>query len=121
NCTAVTLTPSPTPTPTASPPPTGGPKLAQGDNDCDGNIEATDALAGLRHVAGLGVNQQPGCPALGGALPAAVPAGDLPDIFGDVDCDDDVDAVDGLKVLQFIAALPFSQNEPCTDIGQALE
>ena len=43
-----------------------------------------------------------------------------PDLFGDVDCDNDADAVDALTILQFVAALPFSQNEPCTDIGEPL-
>lgn len=47
-------------------------------------------------------------------------SGDPPAIFGDVDCDDDVDAVDALKVLQFVAAIPFAQSDPCTDIGQPL-
>ena len=118
----VTATPTPTETgtpapatPTPTPAPTGEPVLAQGDNDCDGDTDAVDALAGLRHVAALDVNQQAGCPALGGA----VPAGDSPDVFGDVDCDGDVDAVDALKVLRFVAALSVTQNEPCVDIGEA--
>jgi len=115
-----TATPTPTPvatetaTPTPTPAPTAAP-LAQGDNDCDGDTDAVDALAGLRHVAALDVNQQAGCPALGGA----VPAGATPDVFGDVDCDGDVDAVDALNVLRHVAALSVTQNEPCTDIGQA--
>ncbi len=123
-----TSTPTPTPTPTRTPTPsptptatdTPGPQLTQGDNNCDSKIQATDALAGLQQVAGLPVNQQPDCPTLGGALPAALPAGDPPALFGDVDCDNDVDAVDALKVLQFVAALPFTQNEPCTNIGDSL-
>ena len=127
-------TPTPTPTPTPDPPasttpgpgetgtptptpsPTSGPEgLLQGDNDCDGDADSVDALKGLQHVAAIDFSQEPGCPALGGAIPA----GDSPDIFGDVDCDGDVDSVDGLKVLRFVAALPVSQNEPCVDIGQA--
>ena len=116
-------TPTPTPTPTgmprSSPTPTSIPiVIVQGDNNCDGKIQASDALPALQFVAGLPINQQPGCPALGGA--AVAPAGDPPDLFGDVDCDDDVDAVDALKVLQFVAALPFTQNEPCADIGEPL-
>ncbi len=38
-------------------------------------------------------------------------------LFGDVDCDDDVDAVDALKVLRYVVGLPVSQVEPCPDIG----
>ena len=41
-------------------------------------------------------------------------------IQGDVDCDDDVDSVDSLKILRFVAGLPFGQTEPCPDIGDAL-
>ncbi len=93
--------------------------LVQGDNDCDGDTDAVDALVGLSHLANLSVNQQPGCPALGGAIPSAAPAGDPPAVFGDVDCDADVDPVDQLKILQFLAAIAFTQNEPCADIGQA--
>ena len=39
-------------------------------------------------------------------------------VQGDGDCDGDVDAVDALGDLLFVAALPLlSQVEPCTDIG----
>ncbi|MCH8815610.1 MAG: hypothetical protein IH957_11080 [Chloroflexi bacterium] len=57
--------------------------------------------------------QHPRRPTLGGALPA-VPAGDPPSQFGDVDCDDDVDS---LKILRSVAAFSVSQNESCTNIG----
>lgn len=97
-----------------------GPHLVQGDNDCDNDVDAVDGLKNLQHVAAIPFQQEPDCPDVGEALPAAVPAGDPPGIFADVDCDDDVDAVDALKILQFIAAIPFTQNEPCTEIGQPL-
>jgi CSLREA domain-containing protein len=129
NCLEITLpdtpspkpTLSPTPTTTRTPTPTGTPEpeLAQGDNDCDGDADSVDALKGLQHVAAIDFSQEDGCPSVGGALPAA-PASDPPDIFGDVDCDNDVDSVDQLKTLQFVAAIPFSQNEPCTNIGDPL-
>lgn len=90
-------------------------QFTQGDTNCDGEVGATDALATLQHVAGLDPNQQPGCPEIGGAVPAGEAS-----VFGDVDCDDDVDATDALKILQFVAALPFNQNEPCTGIGEPL-
>jgi hypothetical protein len=41
-------------------------------------------------------------------------------LFGDVDCDDDVDSVDALKVLRFVAGLDYAQNDPCPDIGEPL-
>ena len=85
--------------------------VAQGDVTCDGNVNAVDALMGLRYVAGLGVTQKPGCFEIGSEVAS---------LFGDVDCDDGVDAVDALKVLKFVAALPFTQTEPCPDIGTTL-
>jgi hypothetical protein len=36
-----------------------------GDADCNGAVNAVDALQVLRHVAGLPANRPPGCPALG--------------------------------------------------------
>jgi hypothetical protein len=110
-----TPTQSPTPTPTTgpTPTPTDGAELTQGDNDCDGDEDATDALKTLQDIAAIDYNQEPGCPEIGGA----VPAGEPPEVFGDVDCDGDVDATDALKLLQHIAAIPFNQSEPCTDIG----
>ena len=119
-----TPTPSPTPAPTASPGPTAtatpppGADLVQGDNDCDGDVDAVDGLKGLQHIAAIPFGQEPDCPAIGSGLLAAAPAGDPPEVFGDVDCDGDVDAVDQLKILQFVAAIPFTQDEPCVDVGE---
>ena len=94
--------------------------LIQGDNDCDNDADSVDALKGLQHVAAIDFSQEPDCPTLGSALPAALPAGAAPDLFGDVDCDDDVDSVDALKILRSVAAFSVTQNEPCTDIGDPL-
>lgn len=47
-----------------------------------------------------------------------VPEGSEPQfVLGDVDCDGDVDSVDALKVLQFVAGIPVAQEDPCEDIG----
>jgi hypothetical protein len=49
---------------------------------------------------------------------ALVPIGAEPEnVLGDADCNDNVDAVDGLKILRHNAELSVSQNEPCPDIG----
>ena len=71
-------------------------------------------------MAALPYNQQPDCIPLGANLPAALPAGEPPGHFGDIDCDGDVDAVDALQILRFVAALPVAQDEPCTNVGDPL-
>ncbi len=50
-------------------------------------------------------------------LSITVTAGNL---WGDVDCDGDVDAVDALKILLGIVNLPVGQTEPCPDIGDSV-
>lgn len=124
-------TPTPTPGPTATPTPTASPsptstaiptqtptpgptqtpsgKPVFGDMDCDGDVDAVDALAILRFVAGLPpLAQTEPCDDVGSAGAA----------FGDLDCDGDVDAVDALAVLGFVAGLsPLAQTEPCPDVG----
>ncbi len=57
----------PTPTPTSAPPtptPTTAP-FQFGDVDCDGDVDGVDALKIQRQVAGLSVDQEPGCPVIG--------------------------------------------------------
>jgi hypothetical protein len=121
-----TSTPTPTPTPTSATPtptptPTGGAERTQGDNQCDDDVDAADALTSLQANAALPYQQEDNCQPLGSELAGvAAPAGDVA-LFGDVDCDGDVDAVDALKILQFLAALPFTQSEPCANIGEPLE
>ena len=47
--------------PTATPPP----PFPFGDVDCSGTVDAVDALKIQRWIAGLSVDQEPGCPAIG--------------------------------------------------------
>jgi hypothetical protein len=35
----------------------------------------------------------------------------------DIDCDGDIDTVDALWTLRWVAYLPYYQSEPCPDIG----
>ena len=107
---APTATPSASVTPTPGPSETPTPKALFGDMDCDGDVDAVDALAILRFVAGL--------PPLGQTEPCS-DVGSSGGVFGDLDCDGDVDAVDALAVLRFLAGLsPLTQQEPCSDVGQ---
>lgn len=96
------------------PPP---PALIKGDNNCDGTINALDALSGLQFIAGLAVNQEFGCIALGEPFLAVVPLGEVP-LFGDIDCDGDVDAVDSLLILTFVAGLPVNLPQFCEPLEQ---
>jgi hypothetical protein len=107
-------TPTETATPTVTPTPTGGPGLLQGDVDCDDDVDPVDSLKVLRHDAGLDVQQEPGCPQMGGAVPAGGPG----PIWGDVDCDSDVDPVDSLKLLRHDAGLSVQQEPGCPNIGE---
>ena len=104
----------PTPSPTATPP--LGQALLWGDDDCDADVDAVDALKNLQQVAGFPSTKEPGCPGLGSTVDV-VPAGfgQLP--WGDVDCDQDIDAVDALGILRSIAAFPVTQQPNCPEIG----
>lgn len=88
---------SPTPSPTTSSTP--GP-VVKGDVDCDGDVDAVDALTVLRSIADLPINLPAGCA-----------------LAGDMDCDGDVDAVDALLILRFVAGLPISLPDGCPQIG----
>ena len=106
DCSAVIGPSGPTPvlpTPTPAPP-------SAGDINCNGSVEATDALTILRHVAGMTVTQNEPCPGIG-------ESGAGQDLFGDLDCDDDVDSGDGLLVLRFTAGLPVDLPPGCSPVG----
>lgn len=51
--------------------PASGDHIIWADVNCDGAVNAVDALQDLRHVAALGVTQEPGCPAIGSILQIA--------------------------------------------------
>lgn len=103
------------------------PPLIRGDNNCDGAINALDALTGLQYVAGQTPVQEIGCYQLGEPALQVVPlgdssgggigpAGEIP-LFGDIDCDGDVDAVDSLVILKFVAGLPLGLPQFCEPLG----
>ena len=55
-----------------------GEGILVGDVDCDGSVDAVDALNVLRYDADMGTNQPPGCSALGdGGHPVASAINDL--------------------------------------------
>ncbi len=72
-----------------------------GDVNCDGAVDALDALFILRAVAGL---------------PTATCGGQ-----GDVDCSGWMDAVDALSILRYGAGLPpVAAPAPCPLLGSRL-
>jgi len=106
-----TLTPTPLPSPiaTATPEPIS---VRLGDVDCDADVDTLDALNVLISLV-FGTLEHPlTC----GEFVTAIDV----QISGDVDCDHDVDSVDALKILQFVASVPFSQEEPCVAIGEPI-
>ena len=109
--TAVSPTPSPSPAPTATP----APSFPKGDLDCDEDVDAVDALQGLRHIAGFTANQQPDCPGIGSdvGVESVLPT----NIFGDMNCNAVLDAVDSLLILRSIASLPVDLPGGCPPIG----
>ena len=105
DCSIVTGPSGPTPvlpTPTPAPP-------SPGDINCDGRVDAVDAMMILRYGAGMTVSQYDPCPGIG--------APNDQDLFGDVDCDDDVDSADSLAVLRFTVGLPVNLTPGCPSVG----
>jgi hypothetical protein len=76
---------------------TGAPQTA--DVDCNGSIDALDALQVLRQVAGLG-SSPAGCAAQAGLSIAQAAR-----VWGDMDCDGDADAIDAMRILRYAAGL----------------
>lgn len=112
---------SPTPTPTggglATPTATPSAQRIEGDVNCDGHVNDTDALLLLEFAAGLNNGVAPGsCPDLGSTSIAA--DGVFP--WGDVDCDHHVDAKDSLYVFAFEAGFRLSEPVGCTRVGEPL-
>ena len=82
--------------------------MAWGDNDCDGDNDAVDALKGLRHVAALSVSQNDPCPEMGSTVEVADAS---PHIWGDLDCDGDTDVFDVVHVV----AVAFRNADPAIE------
>jgi hypothetical protein len=104
------------PTPTPTPTPGVGQQLEWGDDDCDGDVDSVDGLKNLQDVVGFDYAQTAPCFELGETVDVT-PAGATQRVFGDVDCDGDVDSVDALGILRSIAALPVNQEAGCPEIG----
>jgi hypothetical protein len=88
-----------------------------GDIDCTAGITSFDVLQVFYFAAGFVVTQLGECPQLGGGPVSAI--GDFVVIRGDVDCDEDIDANDGLTMLRAIAGTPVTDLPAgCHIVGQ---
>lgn len=89
-----------------------------GDVDCNGAVNAVDALKVQRFAASLSVTQTEPCVEIA-TLVNADSIATRP--VGDVDCSTDVNSIDALKLQRFAAGLFVSQTAPCPTIGVALD
>ena len=90
-----------------------------GDDDCNGAVAAVDALKNLQEVAGLPYSQTDPCFGLGESVDIQL-ASATERIWGDVDCDGDLDSVDALAILRKIAAFSVNQQPNCPEIGSSV-
>jgi len=93
------LASAPDPQPVRAMHPCMQPQVA-GDLWGDGAVQSSDAQALLVRVAEAGYDHW--CAPL------------------DVDCNGNVTAVDALKILRYVAGMPYTQHEPCPDIGTVM-
>jgi hypothetical protein len=84
----------------------------QGDLNCDTFINALDALLAMLSKFGLSIPQgADNCPGVGVGSP----------MFGDVDCTNEIDEQDTLRILAFAAGTPLPpKGGGCTAMGQPL-
>ncbi|MCH8813692.1 MAG: matrixin family metalloprotease [Chloroflexi bacterium] len=91
------------------------------DVDCDGDTDASDALALLRDLAGFSVSQTEPCLAIGSEVQVTEGETTTTRLFGDADCSGGVTSVDALKKLRTIVDFSVTQEEPCPDIGSTVQ
>ena len=92
-----------------------------GDVDCDGDVDARDALAiGVDASGATPLEQEDGCPGIGDNLTLAASGLTGPSVFGDVNCSGDVDGADMVAILRHVADIAVDQPAGCAAIGEPI-
>lgn len=76
--------------------------ITQGDVDCDGDVDAVDALFDLRWVADI------------------EPFGDCTEEAGDTDCNGEIESTDALHILRHVGGFDPQTPPGCTPVGAVL-
>lgn len=97
----------------------GGTEVIWGDDDCNNAVNAVDGLKNLQEIAGIPYGQEAPCFTLGDPV-SVTPSGAAQILWGDIDCDGDLDSVDALGILRSVAGLPVNQQPQCPEIGESV-
>ena len=110
---------------TTSPtPPPGTQEELWMDVDCSDLVSAVDALKVLIHDAGMDITQEEACPEMEENIDMIGQNGDHFDdeLWGDANCQGEVNAVDSLAVLRWDAGLEvFGVEQPCPEISSEVD
>lgn len=87
--------------------------IAWGDHNCSGTVDTQDALIALLHLADIETDTG-ACPEMGDAVDVQDASTHL---WGDVDCSDEIEALDALELFAFAAGFSGTQTGSCPDIG----
>jgi hypothetical protein len=89
----------------------------KGDLNCDGSVNASDAVVSILYAAGVPLDGPDDCPAIGEGYPN-ISIASADNIVGDMNCDNQVDIDDTLTILRHLGDLPTGINTPsCKPIG----
>ena len=88
----------------------------KGDLNCDGATSTLDVVTFFRNEIDAPLGLPPGCPMIGGGYPQFQAAG-ADNIVGDMNCDGELSAIDGLYLLKHAGGLPNEFPSGCVNIG----
>lgn len=95
-------------------------QIPWGDVWCDETVDALDGLTILKHVASFPSLLKCG-EFLGPLVGDHISLGPTQALWGDTDCDGDIDAVDALWLLKFVAGFEITQAPGCPEFGELID